>query len=210
MRCRTILRMYRGIAVSLVITGALTGCGDSGQTPTASTVTITTERAPNEPPAAPTAAARTDATGALLKEVGEGAGVSCASPTEPCDIEFTVTAIEPNYPCNDAYNIAPLGPGQQYLRLSVDAQADAKLEWPASADALRINNWAVEDADGVLHRDLDIASPCIDNADAFFETFVPGTRMRGAVVVLAPVSATELRLISGPTSWIWPIPQQKP
>lgn len=199
--------MYRGFTVAVALVGGvLAGCGSAG-TNTTTTVTITTERGAAQAPQAPTAEPRKDAAGALLKEVGEGAGVACASPDAPCDIEFTVTAIEPNYACADKYNIAPLSPGQSYFRFSIDGKAADKFDWQGSSDALRINYWAIEDADGVLHRDLKIASPCTDNADAFVQSFVPGTRMKGTVTVLGPASAKELRLISGGTSWVWPVPQ---
>ncbi|OBC03392.1 hypothetical protein A5784_14270 [Mycobacterium sp. 852013-50091_SCH5140682] len=198
----------RVIAMPAVITALalLAGCSQPAQQPAATTVTVTTERGPEQPPVAPTGEPRRDASGAMLKAIGEGAGVGCPSPTAPCDLEFTVTAIEPGYQCSDPYQISPLAPGQQYLRYSVDGQAANKLEWSGSADALRINNWAIEDGDGVLHRDLDIASPCTEHADAVLQTFVPGTRMRGTVTVIAPASAKELRLIVGDMSWVWPIP----
>lgn len=193
------------VAATVMLTA---GCAASttDSKPATATVTVTTERGPEQPPVAPTGEPRRDASGAMLKAIGEGAGVGCPSPTAPCDLEFSVTAIEPGYPCSDPYQISPLAPGQQYLRYSVDGRAANKLEWTGSADALRINNWAIEDGDGVLHRDLDIASPCTEHADALLQTFVPGTRMRGTATVIAPASAKELRLIVGDMSWVWSIP----
>lgn len=200
---------WRTLMILAVGTFALTACGSDNAATQTVTVTVPMDStasatAPPTPTARP--AVRRDESNAILKNVGELAGVSCpGGPEDPCDIDFTVTAIEPNFDCVDPYNISPLAPGQQYLRFSVDAKAADKMVSPVTR-ALNIGNWAVEDASGVLWRNLDIASSCSGPLDAVMETFVPGTRMLADVTVIVPSPVAELRLIVTPESWVWQVP----
>jgi hypothetical protein len=196
------------VGALLTIIGSISACGDSNDAAADRTTTVTVSNgetvSTQTPSSSPTSTgAMTE--GVLPKAIGEPAGVGCPDdPAEPCDLNFTVTSVQANAPCPDPYGNAPLDPGEQYIRFEVDASASDRMP-PDLGRVLHISNWAIENDEGVLNRSLEFASPCTKLTDAVAEEFVPGTRMKSDVTVIAPGPAKELRLIVGGLSWTWPI-----
>ena len=117
-------------AIALI---AVAGCG-SADAPEADKSSQSTGS--STAPAPSNATGPTYAEGVIEKKVGEPAGLNCPDDSElPCDLNFTVTAIQQSAPCDAAAE--PVGPDQQFLRFDIDAFSSNKtFEFPDSADAL--------------------------------------------------------------------------
>ncbi len=178
-------RFQRVLAAVVLI--AVAGCGSDDFT-----------KAP--PPS--TATGPTYAEGVIEKKVGEPAGLNCPDdPNKSCDLNFAITAIQQGAAC-DADRPAP---DQQFLRVDIEAFSSGKtFEFPDSADALLLQHWTVDGADGARHE--LIAHPrCGDGAAPVSEPVAPGTRARARVVVTAPKPAEKLRISWLELNWEWPI-----
>jgi hypothetical protein len=180
---------------------AVAGCG-SDAAPEADT-----KGEPTDSSTAPTpsqAFGPTYAEGVIEKKVGEPAGLNCPDDSnKPCDLNFTVTAIQPGVPCDAAERP---GPNEQFLRFDVEAFSSNKtFEFPDSADALLLRNWSIDGADGTLH-DLVAYPECGDGTAPMGEPVTAGKRVHARVVVRAPKSADLLRLSWLELKWEWPVP----
>jgi hypothetical protein len=196
MTSRGVQCVLTAIAVAVVA-----GCG-SGDAPEADT-----KGQPNDSSTAPApsqAFGPTYAEGVIEKKVGEPAGLNCPDDSDkPCDLNFTVTAIQPGAPCEAAERP---GPDQQFLRFDVEAFSSNKtFEFPDSADALLLRNWSVDGADGTMH-DLVAYPECGDGAAPIGEPVAVGTRVHARVIVRAPKPARVLRLSWLELKWEWPAP----
>jgi hypothetical protein len=140
-------------------------------------------------------------------QIGEEGGARCpADPEEPCEMEFTVTAIQPNAACSDPYR--PLKPGQQFLRFDLDVSSTVdRFSDPGLANALSLRHWGVEGSDGVLEKDIYMYTKCSDGTEAVWQPIVPGTHTKTVVVINAPQQAAFLQLdIPNEGRWRWPVP----
>ena len=180
---------------------AVAGCG-SADVPEADTSGQSTGS--STAPAPSQAFGPTYAEGVIEKKVGEPAGLNCPDDSEkPCDLNFTVTAIQPGAPCDAAERP---GPDQQFLRFDIESFSSNKtFEFPDSADALLLRNWSVDGADGTLH-DLVADPECGDGTAPIGEPVAAGTRVHARIVVRAPKPAKMLRLSWLELKWEWPVP----
>ncbi len=170
---------------------AITGCGHS--TP-----------APARPANPSVAYGATRHEGVIEKKIGEPAGLNCPDdPNRQCDLNFNVTAIKQGVPCA----AAPAGPNQQFLRFDLDAFSESgKFDSEDSEDALRLDNWSVEGANGASDNDLVRYAECGDGAVPISEPIAPGAHARATVVVGAPKPASVLRFSFGELQWEWDVP----
>jgi hypothetical protein len=180
---------------------AVTACG-SGTTRDAHMASQSSDS--NKASAPSTATGPTYAEGVIEKKVGEPAGLNCPDdPNKSCDLNFTVTAIQQGAAC-DAAAGRP-GPDQQFLRVDIEAFSSGKtFEFPDSADALLLQHWTVDGADGGRH-DVVAYPECGDGAAPISEPVAPGTHARARVVVNAPKPAEKLRISWLELNWEWPI-----
>jgi hypothetical protein len=180
---------------------AVAGCG-SGDAPEADRLVQSTGS--STAPAPSQAFGPTYAEGVIEKKIGEPAGLNCPDASEkPCDLNFTVTAIQSGASCDAAER---LGADQQFLRFDIEAFSSNKtFEFPDSADALLLRNWSVDGADGTLN-DLVAYPECGDGTAPISEPVAAGTRMHARVVIRAPKPAEKLRLSWLELKWEWPVP----
>lgn len=128
----------------------------------------------------------------------------------PGDVDFAVTAIQPNVQCTDEYS--PVGANEQMLRFDVEIWTAPQFAFPEQgAGALFLDNWGVGDAEGVDKDLRDHTAIRCDGeltGDQISQFLVPGTHMTKRVFVTAPANATVLRLYDGPRGdgWTWDIP----
>ena len=182
-----------------IATIALTGCQHS--TPSAE---------PSTPSAAagkPSAAyGPTQQEGVIEKRIGEPAGLNCPDdPAQQCDVNFNVTAIQQNAPC-DASADTP-GPNQQFLRFDLDAFSERdKFEFQDTADAFLLEHWSVEGGDGDAEHGLVRYAECGAGEAPISKPIAPGTHARSTVVVRAPKPATVLRFSWAELVWEWTVP----
>jgi hypothetical protein len=122
------------------------------------------------------------------------------------EVAFTVTAIQQNAACADAYR--PLKPGQQFLRLDLDVSTLVdRFTNPEIANILSLRHWAVEGSDGALEKNLYMYTKCGDGTEAIAQPIVPGTHTKPVVVINAPKPAAFLQLdIPDYGVMRWPIP----
>jgi hypothetical protein len=134
----------------------------------------------------------------VLEQIGETVGGS--------EVAFTVTAIQQNAACADAYR--PLKPGQQFLRLDLDVSTLVdRFTNPEIANILSLRHWAVEGSDGALEKNLYMYTKCGDGTEAIAQPIVPGTHTKPVVVINAPKPAAFLQLdIPDYGVMRWPIP----
>jgi hypothetical protein len=180
---------------------AVAGCGsnDAPETDTSGQSTgSSTASAPSQ------VFGPTYAEGVIEKKVGEPAGLNCPDDSEkPCDLNFTVTAIQQGAPCDAAERP---GADQQFLRFDIEAFSSNKtFEFPDSADALLLRNWSVDGADGTLG-DLLAYPECGDGTAPISEPVAAGARVHARVVVRASKPAEKLRLSWLELRWEWPVP----
>jgi hypothetical protein len=192
----------------LCVTAAATvllvaACGAKGDDQPAATATKTVTVPPASGPVTTTQIA--DQSWSLDKQIGEQASTDCPEdPAQPCDVDFTVTAIQPNAPCPGPF--APAGPDEQYLRFDLTATSTVDRFRYGDGMGLMLSNWGVETADGLFVQDLKINTECGKGSAGISRPIVPGTRTETSVVVTAPKSAKVLRLDWAETSWKWQIP----
>ena len=180
---------------------AVTGCG-SGDTADAHETSQSSDSSKAPAPALHTGP--TYAEGVIEKKIGEPAGLNCPDdPNKTCDLNFNVTAIQQGAACDEAADRP--GPDQQFLRVDIEAfSRDKAFEFPDSADALLLQHWTVDGADGARH-DLVAYPECGDGAAPISEPVAPGTHARARVVVNAPKPAEKLRISWLELNWEWPI-----
>ncbi len=144
--------------------------------------------------------------GVIEKKIGEPAGLNCPQdPDKPCDLNFNVTAIQQDARCSASADRP--GPGQQFLRFDIEAfSSNETFEFQDSADALLVQNWSVDGADGGSFHDLTDYPECGTGAVPFTGRLAPGEHARATVVVRAPKPATALRFSWQALMWEWPIP----
>ncbi len=193
MRPNTLCRVA---AVVLSAAGVITGCSSAPQPGPA---------ASSAPSGEPTAAAPA----ILPKQIGEKAGKACeAGPDGKCDLEFAVTRIVPDEQCAPRISKPPLGPDQQLIRFDVEFWTAPKFVDPRSPGALFLDNWAIEDSDGVIDMDLKTYINDEQCSDQILKFFPPDVRGKKSLVVIAPKNAAVLRLyqVGGGGGWEWKIP----
>ncbi len=180
---------------------AVTGRG-SGDTADAHETSQSSDS--SKAPAPSIATGPTYAEGVIEKKIGEPAGLNCPDdPNKTCDLNFNVTAIQQGAACDEAADRP--GPDQQFLRVDIEAfSRDKAFEFPDSADALLLQHWTVDGADGARH-DLVAYPECGDGAAPISEPVAPGTHARARVVVNAPKPAEKLRISWLELNWEWPI-----
>jgi hypothetical protein len=169
-------------------------CGGGPGTAERAEATATTEAAPTS---------RNIITeGVHDKRVGQPGGFGCGDGPDPvCDVTFTVTAIEQNPPCP---GIDPPS-GKELMRIEVDAQASPAIRHRQAVRALELSHWAVETADGTLHRDLQLVRDCSPDPWLFVGPLAPGTHPRDSVVVVVPGQVTFLWMDYEKTAYRWPV-----
>ncbi len=199
-------RVQSVLAAIALIGVAGCGSGDAPEADGSSQASGTAESSSSARSTAPSiASGPTYAEGVIEKKVGEPAGLNCPdNPNKSCDLNFTVTAIQQGAAC-DAAADRP-GPDQQFLRVDIEAfSRDKAFEFPDSADALLLQHWTVDGADGARY-DLVAYPECGDGAAPISEPVAPGTHARARVVVNAPKPAEKLRISWLELNWEWPIP----
>jgi hypothetical protein len=142
--------------------------------------------------------------GVIEKKIGEPAGLNCPDdPNKQCDLNFNVTAIQQGVACA----AAPAGAHQQFLRFEVDAfsESDAFTSNDTS-DALRLDRWSIEGADGVSDNALVRYAECGTGEAPVIGELAPGQHAHATVVVGAPKPASVLRYSFGELVWEWDIP----
>jgi hypothetical protein len=189
------------IAASAVI--ALSGCGP-GDAPEADETSQTSSA--SRAPVPSQAFGPNHAEGVIEKKIGEPAGLNCSeNPEEPCDLNFNVTAIQQDARCTAAAE--PPGPGQQFLRFDIEAFSSyPTFDFQGSEDALLLQNWSVDGADGASFQDLTYYSECSKGAVPISNRLAAGEHPHATVVVRAPKPATALRFSWFALTWEWPVP----
>ncbi len=144
--------------------------------------------------------------GVIEKKIGEPAGLNCPDdPNKPCDLNFTVTAIQQDAQC-DASADRP-GPDQQFLRFDIDAFSSREtFEFPDSADALRLAKWGVDRAKNEWVDNLTHYAECSTGEAPVTQPVAPGTHAHATVVVRAPKPAQALRFSFLDVFWEWKVP----
>ncbi|OBA72303.1 hypothetical protein A5641_00750 [Mycobacterium sp. 1554424.7] len=145
------------------------------------------------------------------RQVGERGALPCqiweSVRAVPCEMEFTVTAIQQNAACADPYR--PLKPGQQFLRFDLDVSSTVdRFSDPEIANVLSLRHWRVAGSDGVLEQDAYMYTKCGDGAENISQPIVPGSHTKTVVVINAPKPATLLQLDVPHYKawWRWRIP----
>ena len=189
------------VLAAIALIGAA-GCG-SGDAPEAGKASQSSDS--SRTPAPSIATGPTYAEGVIEKKVGEPAGLNCPDDPElPCDLNFTVTAIQQSAPYDAAAE--PVGPDQQFLRFDIDAfSSNETFEFPDSADALLLKNWSIDGAGGSAH-DLVAYPECGGGTAPIGEPVAPGTHARARAVLRAPKPAKTLRLSWLELKWEWAVP----
>ncbi len=116
-----------------------------------------------------------------------------------------MTAIQQNAPC-DATDDPP-GPNQQFLRFELQAFSERDtFEFSDTADALLLDHWSVEGADGDAEHGLVRYAECGAGEAPIGKPIAPGAHARSTVVVRAPKPATVLRFSWAELMWEWTVP----
>lgn len=141
------------------------------------------------------------------KQIGEKASLGCQNndPASPCDVDFTIVAIQQDAQCDDPYG-GPLKADQQFVKFDVEIQTAQHFMFPDSESALFLQNWGIGLADGV---DKNLVEHSMDGCgDQISKFLVPGEHETKSVVVTAPKPATTLRLYqdAAGNGWTWDIP----
>jgi hypothetical protein len=192
------------VLAAIAIVG-IAGCGADGPSEPEASSEQAAETSTTRSSAPSTAVGPTHYEGVIEKKIGEPAGLNCSDdPYGPCDLNFTVTAIQPGAACGAVDNRP--GPDEQFLRFDIDAfSSDDTYISSDSADALLLSNWSVDGPGGTV-RNL-LSYPECGSGDAPLGAVVaPGPHARARVVVRAPKPATTLRFSWLTLMWEWPIP----
>jgi hypothetical protein len=100
----------------------------------------------------------------------------------PCDLNFNVTAIQQDARCTAAAE--PPGPGEQFLRIDIEAFSSyPTFDFQGSEDALLLQNWSVDGADGASFHDLTYYSECSTGAVPISNRLAAGEQAHATVVV---------------------------
>ena len=138
-----------------------------------------------------------------MDELGRPAAIGCAEGALECDVDFTVTAIQQGYDCDDT-SLRP-GPDEQWLRFDVVATARAEFAFTWSATALALTNWTIEGPDGKTPATTTMSNQCSTGRVPVLDPLTPGAHITTGVVVVAPKPASVLRLDVDELSWQWRI-----
>ena len=122
-------------------------------------------------------------------------------------LSFLVTRIQQNSQCAEPHGI--LIENAQYLEFDLEVWSDVdQFANQATAYALALPHWSVEDRQGKRTGSLYMHTKCGHGTAAIVQPIVPGTHSITAVVVSAPKEAVCLRLDipSYHGVWKWAIP----
>jgi hypothetical protein len=121
--------------------------------------------------------------GNLVKALGQLAGVGSETDPDVITAEFTVTAIEPNFPCTSEFAEPPMY--GQYIAITMDVQTTAALadqSWPEFN--VSAYDFKVISPDGTRENDsTGNAFMCLNEAERLPGEIGPGEHVTGQVVL---------------------------
>lgn len=201
--------MRRVLALALVM--SLTACGapsatSSGSaTPTVSEVAITATAAPTSTPtptAKPKATSPWNARGNVVKGIGEP-GTLVSRDKKTVLLEFTVTAIEPNFQCTNQY----AQPSQNGNFIAISLEIETKPELGEKRFDVGPHLWKVIGPDGVTENDsMGSGAMCLNASERIPSGIGSGERLVGQVVLDSKHTSGVVVLAADPGSaygWEW-------
>jgi len=207
---------FRIAAVLVAAALALAGCSSGTDTSARATpVPAETAKQPvatptPSPSATPTAESRygtstKNARGNLVKAIGQLSGGS-VSPTDPTVVvEFTLTAIDPNFKCTNQYAQAPAN--GHFVALTFDVQTTADLAKAAFPEwSIMSSDFRVFAPDGTRENDsTGNSSGCLKESEALPAFMGPGEHAVGKVVLDTAQTTGSIVLANGggSTGWEW-------
>ncbi|NCD18815.1 MAG: hypothetical protein EOL89_02350 [Actinobacteria bacterium] len=137
--------------------------------------------------------------GNLVKEIGQVAGT--VTDTGETLMQFTITAIEPNFECNSGYSEPPAN--GNFIAVTMDIQTTAALAQVEDMPYYTFSEYdfKVIGPDGTRENDsTGNAFMCLDSADSLPSQIGPGEHVVGKVVLDSKYTSGALVLSPG---WMW-------
>lgn len=195
------------LAVVALLAPLLAACSASSPTPSPLTANPPAPAAPaasaTPTPIASPAEPAKSARGNLIKEVGQKAGV--VDPAGNTLIDFTVTAIEPDFKCTSKY--ADPAKHGHFLAISLDITTSSDWNSDEAWMDFQSSAWSVISPEGKTENDSSGQGyMCVDNSEAVPHQIGPGEHVEGKVILdTAYTSGAIVLKIPGQSTggWEW-------